>query len=47
MPKVKRVYGWLPDSNDPENDYLRALLLKAKIKKVTGKIETSKKKVKK
>jgi|WetSurMetagenome_2_1015567.scaffolds.fasta_scaffold750355_2 hypothetical protein len=47
MPKVKRVYGWQPDSDDPENDYLRALLLEAKVKKIMGKIKIPKKKVKK
>jgi hypothetical protein len=46
MPKIKRVYGWLPDSDDPDNEYLRALLLKAKVKKITEKVKTPKKKVK-
>ena len=46
MPKAKRIYGWKPDSDDPENDYLRALLSKVKVKKITEKVKTPKKKVK-
>lgn len=47
MSKKKHAYGWIPDSDDLNNAYLRAMLLRAKIKKAKGKIFTPRKKVKK
>ena len=37
----KHKYGWIPDSDDPTNESIRALLLKAKARK---KVRSSKKK---
>jgi hypothetical protein len=47
MSKGKRHYGWLPDSDNPDNEHIRALLLKLKAKRTADKIRTIKKRVKK
>lgn len=45
--KKKHSYGWIPDSDDLNNAYIRAMLLEAKIKNIKGKVITPKKKIKK
>jgi hypothetical protein len=47
MNKGNRNSGWIPDSDNPDNDYIRSLLLEAKIKKLKGKVPILKKKIKK